>query len=269
VIGLMEVSKIDIDLAPANLAYHVDFLTELKRALRERRLHYRVAALEKNFVAAPIPGISLEDYDVILVDARRVRVGEGIVARNFTINLGQVAPGVSLARGFVSIPIKVEGERYRVTSTHLESDLAGNNLGDLRAAQMQELLGVIGDADHAVLMGDFNDFPGTTMYQLALGAGFTDAWAALHPGTDGFTCCHASNLTDARVVNQRIDFIFVRGFERRNDPLEGFIRRFGLSPSEMIVGPAHPIYVSDHAGLAADLEAPRHWGRDDGGHDRD
>jgi hypothetical protein len=275
VIGLMEVSKVDIDLTPlgAPVVYHVDFLTELRQALSDRHLHYRVAALERNFVAAPIPGISLEDYDVILVDARRVRVGRDIVARTFTTNLGPVAPGVSVARGFVSVPIKVNDQRYRVTSTHLESDLAGNVLGTLRAAQMQELLGVIGDARRAVLMGDFNDFPGTAMYQLALAAGFTDVWAELEPGSDGFTCCHATNLTDTRVVNQRIDYIFVRGFERRHEPVDGFIKRFGLLPSEMVAGPLHPIYVSDHVGLVARLDTPshrdRHDDRDDGWDDRD
>jgi hypothetical protein len=280
VIGLMEVSKIDIDLdltplGGPHVVYHVDFLTELKQALRHRHLHYRVAALEKNIEAAPIPGVSLIDYDVMLVDARRVEVGRDIVARNFTNNIGPVpgAPSISLVRGFVSVPIKVDGERYRVTSTHLEADLAGQSAGLLRAAQMQELVAVIGDAKHAVLLGDLNDLPGSDMYNVALGAGFTDVWTALRPGTDGFTCCHAANLTDERVVDQRIDYVLARGFERHDDPVEGFIRRFGLLPSEMIAGPTHPIYVSDHAGLLADLATPRRSDRHhqwhDGWQDRD
>jgi hypothetical protein len=279
VIGLMEVSKIDIDLdltplGGPHVVYHVDFLTELKQALRNRHLHYRVAALEKNIEAVPIPGVSLIDYDVMLVDARRVEIGRDIVARNFTNNIGPVpGAGISLVRGFVSVPIQVDGERYRVTSAHLEADLAGQDAGLLRAAQMQELVAVIGDAKHAVLLGDFNDFPGSDMYNLALGAGFTDVWTALRPGNDGFTCCHAANLTDERAVDQRIDYIFARGFERRHDPVEGFIRRFGLLPSEMIAGPTHPIYVSDHAGLLADLATPHHSDRHhewrDGWHDRD
>jgi hypothetical protein len=274
VIGLSEVSKIDIDLdltplGGPHIVYHVDFLTELKQALRNRHLHYRVAAIEKNLEAVPIPGVSLIDYDVMLVDARRVAIGRDIVARNFTNNIGLVqGTNISLVRGFVSVPIKVDGERYRVTSAHLESDLAGQNAAPLRAAQMQELLGVIGDARHAVLMGDLNDFTTSDMYQLAVAAGFTDLWAALQPGTDGFTCCHAVNLTDTRVMNQRIDYIFARGFERRHDPVDGFIRLFGALPSEMIPGPVHPIFVSDHAGLVAGLETPHHFDRHHGGDDR-
>lgn len=257
VIGLMEISKIDLELPPAGISYHVDFLAEITKAFRARHLHYRVAAKERNFVAAPTPGVSLEDYDVMLVDARRVAVGREIIARTFTVNLGLVAPGVTLARGFVSVPINVGEERYRVTSTHTEADLAGNNLGLLRAAQMQELVGAIGDARHAVVMGDLNDFVGSPMYQVLQAAGFTDVWAALQPGAEGFTCCHASNLTDARALNQRIDYIWTRGFQRHDAPVEGFIRRFNVGPDELLAGPVHPIYLSDHAGLIAYLDPPR------------
>ena len=256
VVGLMEVSTIDIDLTPLglNVVYHMNFLSELNQALASRHLKYRVAGAETNFTASPLPGISLVDQDVLLVDAHRVRVGGDVIARTYTTNLGQVAPGVSLARGFVSVPIIVEGRRYRVSSTHLESDLAGNNLGLLRAAQMQELIAVTGSAERAVILGDLNDFSGSPMYQLLVGAGYTDVWAALRPGTDGFTCCHATNLTNDRIPDQRIDYVLTRGFGRHRDPVDGFIRRIGFSPSEMVPGPLHPIWASDHAGLVARLD---------------
>jgi hypothetical protein len=53
VIGLVEVSKIDIDLDLAPLGgphvvVHEDFLPELTRALARHHLHYRVAAVNKN-----------------------------------------------------------------------------------------------------------------------------------------------------------------------------------------------------------------------------
>lgn len=256
VVGLAEVSTIDVDLAGFGLdvAYHMDFLPVLKRALAQRGLHYRVAGQVQNFKAEPLPGISLVDQDVVLVDARRVRVGADVIARTYSNNLGPVVPGVSLARGFVSVPITVGWEHYRVTSTHAESDLAGNDLSLLRAGQMQELAGVIGDARHAVIMGDLNDFPGSLMYQVLAGAGFTDVWAALRPGTDGFTCCHADNLTNSRVPDQRIDYVFARGFSHHDDRIEGFIRRVGLLPRDMVPGPVHPIWASDHAGLVAELD---------------
>lgn len=253
VVGLSEVSTIDIDLTALGLpvVYHVDFLAQLEQALQDRQLRYRVAGQETNFEAAPLPGIRLVDRDVLLVDARRVRVGQDVTARNYSTNLGPVAPGVSLARGFVSVPIVVAGTRYQVATTHLESDLAGIDLGLLRAAQAQELASVIGEARRAVVMGDLNDLAGSPMYQVLLAAGFSDAWAALRPGTDGFTCCHASNLTNDRVPDRRIDYVFTRGFGGHYDPVDGFIRRISFWPWEMVSGPFHPIWASDHAGLVA------------------
>jgi hypothetical protein len=107
-------------------------------------------------------------------------------------------------------------------------------------------------------MGDLNDFVATPMYQVATGAGFTDVWAALRPGLDGFTCCHASDLTDSRIPDQRIDYVFARGFGHHGDPVDGWIARFGLLPREMVQGPLHPIFVSDHIGLVAALHRQRH-----------
>lgn len=258
IVGLSEVSVINIDLTGLGLpvVYQVDFQAEIERAIAEHHLPYRVAARVRNFEASPVPGISLVDYTLTLVDRHRVKVGHDVMARLFSNNLGPVAPGVSLAYGFVTLPVTVAGERYVVATTHLQADIGGVNLSLLRAAQMQELLAVIGDAHRAVILGDLNDFAGTPMYQLAMGAGFADVWATLWPGTDGFTCCHGDNLTDSRVLNQRIDFVFARGFDRHDDPVTGFIRRLGVLPSEQFPGPVHPLYLSDHAGLVATLVTP-------------
>jgi endonuclease/exonuclease/phosphatase family protein len=260
VVGIVEVSQIDInlDLTPLggpHIVAHEDFLPEIMAALASRDLNYRVAATNRNFTVEPIPGVRLVDYDVTLVGPG-VRVGEAVVARNFTTNVGQVAPGVVLTYGFTLVPVRVRGEEYRVGTTHLQDDVSGVDLSLLRAAQMQELVGLIPADRPAVIMGDFNDPAGTPMYQVATGAGLTDVWAALRPGEPGFTCCHSSNLTDSRVPNQRIDFVLARGFDRGDDPVTGFIARFGLLPQELLAGPLHPIYVSDHIGLVAWLKRP-------------
>jgi hypothetical protein len=262
VIGLVEVSRIDIDLdltplGGPHIVAHEDFLPELTAALKRRHLHYRVAAVNQNFVAAPLPGVSLTDYDVTLV-AAGVRVGQDVIAHNFAANVGPVAPGISLTYGFTSVPVTVAGRHYVVATTHLQDDVGPADLTLLRAAQMQELVAAIPTDRPAVLMGDLNDFVATPMYQVATGAGFTDVWPALRPGHDGFTCCHSSNLTDARIPNQRIDYIFARGFGQQDDPVDGWIVRFGLLPREMVEGPLHPIFVSDHLGLVAGLSRRHH-----------
>jgi endonuclease/exonuclease/phosphatase family metal-dependent hydrolase len=261
IVGLQEVSTLDMDLTALGIpfTYDMDFLTVLNQALEARGLRYRVAGKVQNFVAAPIPGISLTDYDVVLVDKARVRVGRHVVARVYSNNLGPVTPGVELSRGFVSFAARIGGRWYRVASTHLESDLGGQNLSPLRAAQMQELVQLLGQGSPAIIMGDLNDFAGSPMHQAALDAGFTDTWAALEPADPGFTCCHASDLTDARIPNQRIDYIFARGIGHRHSPLVGKIARIGLLPEEMVSGPVHPIYASDHAGLAARRRTKHEW----------
>lgn len=262
VIGLVEVSRIDIDLdltplGGPHIVAHEDFLPELTAALARHHLHYRVAAVNQNFVVAPIPGVSLTDFDVTLVDAG-VRIGPDVVAHNFTANVGPVAPGVSLTYGFTSVPVTVAGRRYVVATTHLQDDVGPQDLALLRAAQMQELVAAIPSGRPSVIMGDLNDFTATPMYQVALGAGYTDVWAALRPGQDGFTCCHSSNLTDARVPNQRIDYVLARGFGHHDDAVEGRIARFGFLPRDMVQGPLHPLFISDHIGLVAGLEGRHH-----------
>jgi endonuclease/exonuclease/phosphatase family metal-dependent hydrolase len=261
IIGLQEVSTLDIDLTGLGLpfTYQMDFLAVLRQALEARGLRYRVAGKVQNFVAAPLPGISLTDYDVVLVDKSRVRLGRHVQTRVYTNNLGAVAPGVELNRGFVSFAARISGRWYRVASTHLESNLGPLDLATLRAAQMQELVQVLGQGSPAIIMGDLNDFADSPMYQAALDGGFTDVWAALEPGDPGFTCCHASNLTDDRIPNQRIDYIFARGIGHRHRPLLGNITRIGLLTEEMVAGPLHPIYASDHAGLTARLRTRHDW----------
>ncbi len=125
VIGLQEVSKVDITLPPLGIDLHLDFLPTLLAELEARGLHYDVAARVTNIQAAPFAGVSLVDEDALLVDPDRVEV-HGADARSFSANIGPVAPGVVLARGWVSASVTVDGKTYTIASTHLES---GDNLG--------------------------------------------------------------------------------------------------------------------------------------------
>src|SRR5205809_1032548 len=111
-------------------------------ALARRGLHYAVAGRVTNVTAFLLSGaINLTDEDVILVNADRVTVLPGVAAHNYSTNLGVVAPGVELKRGWVQIDALIGGERITVASTHLES---GSNTTPafpaLRAAQATELV---------------------------------------------------------------------------------------------------------------------------------
>jgi endonuclease/exonuclease/phosphatase family metal-dependent hydrolase len=159
---------------------------------------------------------------------------------------------VVLQRGFVRADVTVGGRAYVLASTHLESGGAAG-LDQLRALQAAELAQALAEASTVVVLGDLNDGPGSPMYQVLEGAGFTDAWAALRPGVVGFTCCHLPDLSDQIApFGQRSDSVLVRGASH-DGRLLGRIWRTGDVPADRIAGPDHPIWPSDHAGLLLEL----------------
>lgn len=250
-IGLQEASVIDIDLTALGLAVvvHLDFLETLKAELAARGLHYAVAARVKNITAAPLPGIQLVDYDALLVDTDRVTVGSA-QGRSFADNLGVVAPGIELKRGWVSAEVTIGGRAISVASTHLESGSAPG-LAQLRAAQARELAASMPTDRPSILLGDLNDVQGSPMHELLGGTKFLDAWWHLRRGEPGYTCCHAADLSNPRSsMVKRIDYVWARIGRR---PLRGEIKRIGVEPAEKIAGPAFMIWPSDHAGLVAVL----------------
>ena len=254
-VGLQEVSQIDLTLPPLGVDIHQDFLPTLLAELKERGLEYDVAARVRNIEAAPFPGVSLVDFDVLLVDKSRVDVS-ATTEQNFTENLGEVAAGVVLKRGWVTATVTINGTELTLASTHFES---GNLPGfaELRALQAQELVGSLEPATPAVLMGDLNDTPGSPMYQVLVDAGFIDVWRALRPGVVGNTCCHSDDLSNKLPeLEQRIDYIFARGLERPHAGLRVQVERLGEVPADRIPGPVSKIWPSDHAGLAAKLRLP-------------
>ncbi|HYC30692.1 MAG TPA: endonuclease/exonuclease/phosphatase family protein [Gemmatimonadales bacterium] len=248
-VGLQEVSTIDLTIPPLGVDVHLSFLPSLLEELGDRGLTYTAAARVSNFEVSPFPGVTLADEDVLLVDASRVAV-HGTTARKFTANVGQVAPGVVLERGWVSASVSVGGKSYTIASTHLEAgSVAG--LAQLRALQAGELAQSLAGAGTAIVMGDLNDVPGSPMHQVLAGAGYADLWAELRPGVVGFTCCHLPDLSETVPrFDERIDYVFVRGL---GDDLHGQVLRLGEVPADRVAGPDHPIWPSDHAGLMARL----------------
>jgi endonuclease/exonuclease/phosphatase family metal-dependent hydrolase len=260
VIGLQEVSRLDVDLNLLGIpspVIHQDFLATLQTLLAARGLDYAVAATVQNTSAQPLPGVSLVDYDVLLVDARRVRVNRVLAAQNFQNNIGPVAPGVTIIRGYVAANVAVDGRDYVVLNTHLESGRA-QGLDLLRAAQATEIATVLGAASPAILLGDFNDDPGSLMWQVLAGAGFTDVWGVLRPNGAGYTCCHAEDLSNpVNTFDQRIDYVWARGTGVGPRPVVGTVQRIGLEPREKVPGPFFPLWPSDHAGVVSTLIAVR------------
>ena len=255
-VGLQEVSVIHVDLSGFGIPLvHIDFLAGLQAALAARGLNYAVAGTNLNFTAAPMPGISLSDSDVLLVDADRVAVGSA-AGHTFAANLGAVAPGVTLARGYVVADVTIEGRAYRIVTTHPEADF-GVSLAALREVQAMELAAAVAGQTNAVVMGDLNDVPGSPLYTVLTGAGLVDVWREMRPGVDGFTDKQPYDLRNALpAFTARKDFIFVRGAEGPSGSLQGRVELLGDTPAERVAGAFGPIWPSDHAGVTASLLLP-------------
>jgi endonuclease/exonuclease/phosphatase family metal-dependent hydrolase len=263
-VGLQEVSLIDADLNSLGIefTYHVDFLTTIMADLANRGLHYVVAATVNDIDVTPIPQIHLADRDALLVDKDRVKITSS-GGQNYDYNLGEVAPGIVLTRGWVWANVVIDGAPYVFASTHLEGSAPLDIRGWLLAAQIGQLVGSLSTETPVIVMGDLNDHPGSPMYETITGAGFTDAWAALWPGTRGYTCCFSADLSDKFPhFTERIDYVFVRGFGHPlfmrwfgypKAGLQGQISMVGEELWDRVPGPAYPIWPSDHAGLVLNV----------------
>src|SRR6266550_2468808 len=260
VVGLQEVSEIHINIPPLGIAVNQDFLAILMAALNARGLHYALVGESTNLVANPFPGVAVTDHDALLRDADHVSLNGPVMATIYAANLGHIADGIELNRGYVAARLLIDGRPVTVATTHLESGNA-QGLSGLRALQAQELAAVVGGDTPAILLGDFNDTPGSLMYQVVAGVGFTDSWGAMRPGATGFTCCEVADLSNhLPVLVQRIDYVWARGLGGPNGQLLGQVAIIGDQPADKLAGPSFPIWPSDHAGVVGSflqVPAPR------------
>jgi len=266
VVGFQEGSKIDVDLTPLGvpLVAHEDFLATLQTALAARGLgNYAVVDTITNIQVSLLSGlVTLIDYDIMLVNSDRVAVSSHF-KKNFDHNNGLFG-GINFIRGYIEAMVTVDGRDYVVVTTHTEgTDLtqAGIDYHQLHAQQMQEIVDLVNRSERpAIVMGDLNDSDTSPMYQVMLDGGFTDLWAALRPGVEGVTYGHLADLSDPHPrlgrFEQRIDYIFTRGFDHGGRAVTGQITRYGLLKSDQLAGPAGTIWPSDHVGLEATLVTP-------------
>lgn len=256
-VGLQEVSEINIDLRPLGVPVFVrqNFLVMVQEALNRRGLHYAVAGTSNNINVSLMDGlVSLVDHDALLIDTDRVTVNSAN-GQAFAVNLGPVAPGISLVRGWVWAQTTIDGSAYTFATAHTEANLAGAPPGlveTIRAAQVGEMVATLASRERVILVGDLNDQPGSPMYHVLTESGYTDTWRALRPGVQGLTCCHVADLSDqVAAFDQRIDYIFTRGLVRDDGKLFGQVDRYGDVPADRVAGPAYRLWPSDHAGLVA------------------
>jgi endonuclease/exonuclease/phosphatase family metal-dependent hydrolase len=235
----------------------VDYLQALQAALAARGLHYTLAGRNTTTDATVADGaVRIVDHDALLVDADHVMLQGEPIASVFQANIGPVAPGVSLQRGYVAAQATVDGISMLLVTSHFESG-ADPQIAGLRAMQASEVAQVIGTAPRVVLLGDLNGVAGSDMYQVLAGAGLVDTWAALRPREAGLTCCHSSDLSNRKpAFYERIDYVWTRGFSGPAGRVNGEIARTGDEPKDRVRGAFGLIWPSDHAGLVATFVLP-------------
>jgi endonuclease/exonuclease/phosphatase family metal-dependent hydrolase len=250
-IGLQEAAVWRADDAVAS-----DHLELLEAELARRGLRYRrVGAKANGDVALPSAAgfdVGLTDREAIL--AREDPEGGELTLSNLqtgdfatTLPLHTAHGTFALARGWMSVDVRLRGASVRFINTHLE--VAGPPAAAaVQLAQARELVdGPARTALPVVMVGDFNSRPGRPTYDALLAAGFDDAWTRANPdGPAGLTCCHAHPLDDpGDALRGRIDLVLTRGGIAAT---EAFV--VGDQPGDFRAG----LWPSDHAGVVATLE---------------
>jgi endonuclease/exonuclease/phosphatase family metal-dependent hydrolase len=255
VVGLNEITEIDVDLNPVgvDVAVHQHILDLILAEIAARGLPYAVGATVKDIEAQPYPFVSYVDYDVVLVNTERVTVTAPI-SHTFAVNLGEVAPGIVLKRGWAGVEAEIDGRALTILTAHPEP---GDPWADLRAIQATELAGSVGPEHPVIMLGDYNDVPQSALYQVLTGAGFTDLWAALRPGVRGYTAMDGYDLSTQHLpLVKRIDYVWTRGLEHNTRPVLGAVKLIDDQPADRVQGPDGAIYISDHAGMLATILLP-------------
>ncbi len=216
-----------------------------------------------NFVTGGLDDIRLTDFDVILVrdDVTWTNPQSANFAAALPIELGGFT--LFILRGWASVDITFKDLPYRFVNTHLEpADTAPGvvvpELAALQAAQLAELLGVVGGSPYPVVMvGDFNsaaDGSTTVTYRDVVDAGFVDAWLIGPPRGVGYTSNQAFDLLNpASQLFQRIDFVYYRDeFTRTTGQFQGAAKAQVVG-EEQGDRTASGLWPSDHGGVGASL----------------
>ncbi len=240
-----------------------DYLQLLVADLAAQGAHYQVVATA-NEMDVELP--MLTDSQTLATDDVRLSDREAILVRsdlphgqlrvcnpqsgNFATLIEIPALGLAITRGWCAVDVTMRDSGFRVVCAHPEQETAA----DIQAAQIGELLaGPAKARQPVILVGDFNadalGRDGSYAYDLIPAAGFTDAWAKLHPNTPsgGLTWGHDPLLIDPTThFDRRIDFVFYHGKGLVPVAADVIDLATGLLPS--------PRWASDHAAVFATFE---------------
>jgi endonuclease/exonuclease/phosphatase family metal-dependent hydrolase len=260
VAGLQEVALWETGPIGGPLTPSYDFLQLVLDALARHGLVYRPVATNMNFSGeSPISATTAArfmDRDVIIARADRpdalLKVSDP-ESHNFAAQLviPTGIPGLSFAvpRGWSAVDVKVRGKTVRFANTHLEAFSA-----PVRNAQGRELAAALATStDPVVLVGDLNSRPDDAAgaYGTFAGAGYADAWTAVHGPNAGFTSGQSELLDNVpSLLDHRIDYVL---YQPRS--VEAFAA--DVIGDELNDRTFSGLWPSDHAGVVATLHLAR------------
>lgn len=224
-----------------------DFTALLLEALRECGAEYETVAEVSTFtgegelaVDGSVLPVELRGSNVVLRrTGSRVEVletGHGLFDATLEVHsLG--SRRVVVNRGWCGARCEVGGRGFAFVDTHTEAYDSGS-----RNRQRDELLTACGRwGDPLILVGDFNAVPA----RVGMPAELVDAWSVTS-GEPGYTCCQEGDLANEESrLDERIDYVWVRGARVRSAELLGADRA-----SREAAG----MWPSDHAGVHAVVE---------------
>lgn len=243
VVGLQEVLRFRPDATPdAPLTVHNDQLTEIADGLGYR-LAYGVAS----------------DY------GNGLKFGNAVLSRH-PIVAEQVFPlpgsESGETRSLLYVACQTPHGSLPVFVTHLNWKFHQGSIRQRQVAFIAERVAQLSPIDGPdlppILMGDFNAPPDADEIRFLTGlcaieqktVYFADAWLFAGQGP-GYTFDRANQYAaKAREPSRRIDYIFVRGPDRRfrGEPLHA-----ELAFNTVDLSGAEPVWPSDHFGVVADL----------------
>ncbi len=254
----------DLIVGGTHPATHVvlDYLQILVDALAARGAPYAIVSSANeidvelplfNLQTGAIDDVRLTDRDAILVrtDLPPGQLHVSNARRGNFRNVVQISSlGLSVLRGWCSVDVRARGEQFRYICTHLEEE----TVPQIQLLQAQELLSGPARINLPVILaGDFNADTlrrnGTQTYDALIAAGFTDAWAELHPAdlAGGLTWGHDELLADPDTLPVwRIDLVLFRGTRFVATQAERIDIALDRTPP--------PLWASDHAAVAAQIQ---------------
>lgn len=253
IVGLQEVFQIRV-----NGEVQFDFLELLLDGLQDRMASYDVAIV-RTALAVEVPALPPDGplYLAGVVDREAILVRRGVPYSNaqaqafdtfLSLDLG-IAPPIPWRRGWASVDARVHGRDYRLFTTHLETQSAG----PINAEQGTELIAAAANSPlPVILVGDFNSAGNpsapeerkTATYGNILASGYADAWLDFGGGVDdGLTA-----YNEPADYDQRLDFVFFRGFRGADDVAVVGAEEGDRTPSGL--------RASDHAGVVARIRLP-------------